>query len=208
MIATKAIRSEFKRYDLSVTDEACEGVRVYIELLLRWNRKISLTSIEDPDEILRLHFGESFLAAKIYDFRDGRLADVGSGAGFPGLALKIYAPKLQVTLIEANSKKCAFLAEVVRALNLPSVEIFRGRFQDYQSAAASFDFIASRALGQFADFLSWSRSALAPKGRVILWLSTAGASEVRSASSKWDWSEPYQIPGSKSRLILAGAPRS
>ncbi|MFZ0636356.1 MAG: 16S rRNA (guanine(527)-N(7))-methyltransferase RsmG [Candidatus Acidiferrales bacterium] len=208
MISTKTIRSEFERYDLAVTDGVCDRVRVYLDLLLRWNRKISLTAIEDPVEIVRLHFAESFLAAKIYDIRIGRLADVGSGAGFPGLALKIYAPELLITLIEPNSKKCAFLAEVARTVNLSAIEIVRGRFQDYQSAAAPFDFVASRALGQFADFLSWSRSALAPKGRVILWLSTAGASEVRSASSEWDWSEPYQIPGSKSRLILAGAPRS
>src|SRR5207244_13631657 len=107
------------------SDAQIEGIRKYMDLLLLWNHKVSLTSIVDPGEILARHFGESMFAAAKFSILKGRLADVGSGAGFPGLALKIIRPELHVTLIEANAKKSAFLAEVVRDLGLIGVDVLR-----------------------------------------------------------------------------------
>src|ERR1700722_10303866 len=77
-------------------------MRAYIDLLLAWNRKISLTSIENPAEIVKLHFGESFFANSALSISRGRLADVGSGAGFPGIPIKMLAPDLHLSLIESN----------------------------------------------------------------------------------------------------------
>ena len=101
--------------------EALEQIRVYVELLDKWNRKISLTTVSEPRDVLRRHFGESMFAHREGNFVGGRLADVGTGAGFPGLALKIASPSLVVELMEPNKKKCAFLAEVVRELALGDV---------------------------------------------------------------------------------------
>ena len=99
--------------------ELCERIRTYISLLLRWNQSISLTTVTNSDEILRFHFGESLFAASAFSLENGRLADVGSGAGFPGLPLAMLLPDLNVTLIESNAKKFTFLSEVVRELGSP-----------------------------------------------------------------------------------------
>src|ERR1700722_12678869 len=93
--------------------ELFASIRAYIDVLLLWNKKISLTSIENPDEIAKLHFGESFFAALELSTLEGRLADVGSGAGFPGVPIKMLSPGLDLSLIESNAKKAAFLSEIL-----------------------------------------------------------------------------------------------
>jgi 16S rRNA (guanine527-N7)-methyltransferase len=188
-----------------------EGIQLYIELLLRWNRSISLTTVTDPEETVRFHFGECLFGASCVPITHGRLADVGTGAGFPGLPLKMLIRPLDVTLIESNTRKAAFLGEVVRKLGIDQVHIFRGRMEELSEEPAltpssPFDFIAARALGQFDDLLTWSRAHLASAGKIILWL---GQEDVASISQKagWDWADPVQIPGSMGRFILWGVPR-
>src|SRR5579862_4995269 len=115
------IEKTLAEYGVSVTSAIRSSVRAYISLLLRWNERISLTTITDPVEILRFHFGESMFAASAVPIRNGRLADVGSGGGFPGLPLKIMVPSLDLVLIESNAKKASFLSECIRELNLVGV---------------------------------------------------------------------------------------
>src|SRR3981189_316419 len=105
-------------------------IQEYIRLLLKWNHSVNLTSVVDPAEILARHFGESMFICSLIPVEKCRLADIGSGAGFPGLALKIACPELRLTLIESNKKKCAFLSEVVRALELENVEVMPVRFEE------------------------------------------------------------------------------
>src|ERR1700739_1060585 len=95
----------------ALTNSQLASLAKYLELLKKWNQTIPLTSIEDDREIVARHFGESIFAASSLSLGRGRLADVGSGAGFPGLPLKIVFPELHVTLVEPNIKKCAFLRE-------------------------------------------------------------------------------------------------
>src|SRR6266849_9894760 len=142
------IRSCLAPYGVSVSSSLCLLVRKYLHLLEVWNLRISLTSIVDTKEILRINFGESMFAAQAVPIGHGRLADVGSGAGFPGLPLKLLLPDLQVSLIESNSRKGVFLSEVVRTLDLGAVEVTRARFQDFEETVPAFDFIACRALGR------------------------------------------------------------
>jgi len=117
-LSVREIRAVLESFELAATDQFCEQIRAYIDLLLVWNRRISLTSIVSPEEIVRTHFAESLLATKAATEILGRLADVGTGAGFPGLALKIAFPALSVILLEPNLKKCAFLNEVKSMLDL------------------------------------------------------------------------------------------
>jgi 16S rRNA (guanine527-N7)-methyltransferase len=187
-----------------------EGVQAYVDLLLHWNRSISLTTVTEPEEIVRFHFGESFFAASCMPITPGRLADVGTGAGFPGLALKMLIPSLELTLIESNARKAAFLAEVVRKLSLNRVHIFRGRMDEFEDGpslapSATFDFITARAFGQFDSLLVWARARLEASGRIVLWL---GQEDVAAISKKsgWNWAEPTQIPASKRRFIIWGTP--
>src|SRR5436190_9239340 len=99
---------------------------VYINLLLKWNARINLTAVRDPEEIVVRHFGESFyLARQIISLNDViTVIDLGSGAGFPGLPIAMFVPQGFVTLIEAQSKKVVFLKEVIRTLRLNNVGLF------------------------------------------------------------------------------------
>lgn len=183
------------------------SIAKYLDLLKRWNETVPLTSIEEDAEMVARHFGESMFAGSLVPIEGGRLADVGSGAGFPGFPLKIAFPELQVTLIEPNLKKCAFLREVQATLSLTGVEVVRSRYEDSPAASASFDFVCSRALGGYKRLLQWSKLVLRPQGRVILWLGIED-SILLSRTKGWNWELPVSIPESRRRVLLTGTPAS
>lgn len=194
-------------YGIQSTEPQCNQVRTYISLLLKWNRSISLSSVTREPEILKFHFGESaFALSAIEEIKNGRLADVGTGAGFPGLPLKIFAEDMELVLIEPNAKKCAFLAEVVRELSLRNVSVARERFENLAEYERGLDTIVSRALGSYEKLLGWARRSLAPGGRVVLWLGHKDAQKI-SEKPGWSWGEAIAIPGSAHRVILASRPR-
>ena len=190
-----------------LADPQLAKIAAYLKLLKKWNQTIPLTSIEDDSEIVARHFGESIFAGRFLGLGTGRLADVGSGAGFPGLPLRIVFPSVRVTLIEPNLKKCAFLREVKEVLCLESMEIARSTYENLASPPESFDFIASRALGGYRRLLQWSRQALSGDGRVILWLGVDDSTSI-SHLEGWRWQLPVNIPESKRRVLLIGQPIS
>lgn len=190
-------------YGQPVDSEICDKVNKYIDLLMYWNSKIALTGVIDPSEILRFHFGESIFAIKFANIRRGRLADVGSGAGFPGLAIKIFRPELNIVLIEPNHKKSAFLAEVTRSLGLSSVEIMTQPFEESGIPIDSLQHVTCRALAKVPQLLSWSYRCLSQGGSVILWVSREKEAEVQK-SNRFAWSATELIPGTRSRSILVG----
>src|SRR5215467_11315416 len=101
-ISERQISEILTTYGVAVNSQLCTQVREYVALLLAWNRQISLTAIRNAGEIVRFHFGESLFALKAVPVENGRLADVGSGAGFPGLPLAMACSSLDLTLIEPN----------------------------------------------------------------------------------------------------------
>src|SRR5260370_24023209 len=169
-LTDEAIATALLPFKVHVTPGFASSTRKYIDLLLLWNHKVNLTSITDPEEILRRHFGESMFAAHSAFIETGRLADVGSGAGFPGLALKLLAPDLEVFLIESVMKKATFLLEVVRHLNLTGVKVVVSRFEDLRDTLAPLDFICARALGDHYQLLDWAKYNINIGGQVVLWL--------------------------------------
>ena len=197
------ISEELRTYGVSATADICSAIRTHISLLLHWNRTISLTAVTDPLEVLRFHFGESMFAASSIANRNGRLADVGSGAGFPGIPLKLALPALEVILIESNAKKAAFLAEAIRELGLERTEIYRGRFEDFRAEGPEFDFVTARAIGRHEELIKWAFGAIKLGGNLILWLGADDAAQVM-LKKPWRWSKPLPIPGSHSRTILVG----
>ena len=199
------VRRSLEPYGIRPSPSQAEAIQRYAVALLQWNQKVSLTSLRDPAEILQRHFGESMFAASAVPISCGRLADVGAGAGFPGLALKIACPDLAVVLIESNLKKSAFLSEVVRLLNLDGVEVVRSRMEDLSVRAGFAGFVSARAVGNFDRILRWARKALSGEGQVLLWLGAADAKEVSSRHG-WGWREPIEIPGSHRRVLLVGRP--
>ncbi len=180
------------------------SIRSYIHLLLLWNGKMSLTSIEDPEEIVKLHFGESFFAGNALAIAQGRLADVGSGAGFPGIPVRMRAPALQLTLIESNAKKAAFLSEVLRKLDLRQAEVLNIRMEDVAEETIPFDFITARAVGDHKGLLKWARRHLQASGRLILFVGADDATEL-SNERNWRWNQ-IRIPHSRRRVLLVGSP--
>ena len=190
---------------IHISTEQAEKIRDYTELLIKWNRSMALTAIDDRLEIVSRHFGESIFALSAMPGLAGRLADVGAGAGFPGLPLKIARQEINVVLLEPNLKKCAFLNEVTRALGLNDVEVSRSRYEEYQSVGALFDFVCARALGDYRRLLRWAKGTLAPGGQVMLWLGTED-SILLSRTPGWSWDLPIQIPESRKRVIQIGRP--
>jgi 16S rRNA (guanine527-N7)-methyltransferase len=134
-----------------------------------------------------------------------RLVDIGTGAGFPGLALKIAVPSIQVTLIESNRKKCAFLSEVIRSLQFTDVNVRAERFEQIQPETIPADIITSRAVGDFKRLLRWSANALVGRGHLLLWVGSEDSTRIVSASD-WTWQPAVHLPDSQRRFLLIGRP--
>ncbi len=199
------VRRSLEPYGIRPSPAQAESIQRYLCLLLQWNQKVSLTSLRDPGEILQRHFGECMFAASAVPISTGRLADVGSGAGFPGLALKIACPALEVVLVESNGRKSTFLSEVVRLLNVDGVEVVRSQMEDVSLRPGFASFVSARAVGNFDRILRWACKALSEEGQVLLWLGAADAGEV-SLRHGWRWREPIGIPRSRRRVLLIGRP--
>lgn len=202
-LSSASIVKSLESYGFRPKEYQCEQIRTYIDLLGRWNRQISLTRVTEPIEILRFHFGESLCAMSTMIVATGRLADVGSGAGFPGMPLAIANSQLNAVLIEPNLKKSVFLSEVKRELKLDNVEVFRGRMEEYRSGA--LDYVASRAVGQFEGFLKFAHKFLAPNGKVVLWIGFEDSQQIVKQHPEWTWGAPRLIPKSERRFILSGS---
>jgi 16S rRNA (guanine527-N7)-methyltransferase len=202
-LTEETIRRALGEFQLDLSGEQILKIQQYIRILLVWNEKLNLTAIRDPLEILYRHFCESMYAAVAVPVENGRLADVGSGGGFPGLPLKIIRPDLQVFLIESNLKKATFLAEVSRELGLADTRVLVRRYEELGEELAPLDFVCSRALGEFRTFLAWAGSEHVAAKEVILWIGARDLEEIQRIPG-WDWREPISIPHSLRRMLLVG----
>ncbi|HEX8817346.1 MAG TPA: 16S rRNA (guanine(527)-N(7))-methyltransferase RsmG [Terriglobales bacterium] len=191
-----------------LTEAQIAAVSSYMDLLLRWNARVNLTAIRDPNEMLTRHFGESIFAAQ-YLFpgsqaaASGHLIDLGSGAGFPGLPIKIWAPELRVTLIESNQKKATFLREVVRSLKLTGVEVFVGRAESYVGDRG--DVVTLRAVERFEQALPTAAGLVAPGGRLALLIGGAQFERAEQLAAGFKWEKPVAIPLSEARVLAFGS---
>ena len=199
----ETIRRALGEFQLEIDGKQVVQIQQYISLLLTWNEKVNLTAIRDPLEILYRHFCESMFAAMAVPLENGRLADVGSGGGFPGLPLKIIRPDLSVYLVESNVKKATFLAEVTRELGLTDARVIVNRYEDIHEEVAPLDFVCSRAVGEFAPFLQWAGSENVAAKRVILWIGARDLEAIQKIEG-WQWQEPISVPHSLRRLLLVG----
>jgi 16S rRNA (guanine527-N7)-methyltransferase len=202
-IGIRQIREGLSPFAIAPTEDQVSKIREYMVLLLKWNRSVSLTSVTDPIDIVGRHFGESMYASKLLPVENCRLVDIGTGAGFPGLALKITCPGIQLTLIESNKKKCAFLSEVVRTLGFNDVEIRPERFEEIRPETVPANIITCRAVGEFKKLLRWSANALVRRGHLLLWVGAEDATRI-ARTPDWTWQPAARIPDSQRRFILIG----
>jgi 16S rRNA (guanine527-N7)-methyltransferase len=194
-----------------LSDTQFEDISTYIDILLRWNARINLTAIRQPEEIVTRHFGESLFAARhLFPPKAQRrrerprsctAIDIGSGAGFPGVPIKIWAPHIDLTLIESNHKKAIFLREVIRALTLMNINVFPGRAQSYPNPPA--DLVTLRAVEQFEATLPISVSLVAPTtgGRLALLISKPQLARAKDLTPGFEWTPPIPIPLSSTRIL-------
>ena len=226
-----------------------QQISTYIDLLIRWNARINLTGIRDPDEIVTRHFGESlFLARHLFGCVERApspawpyassqtqkmeeemlgpsypetaraslvgegarptqaittVLDIGSGAGFPGLPLKIWAPGISLTMIESNHKKAAFLREAVRALTLTDVNVTTARAE---TLLDTHDIVTLRAVERFDTILPTAASLLAPAGRLALLIGSSQLSNLETLTPDLRWSPPIPVPQSHSRMLSISIP--
>jgi len=203
----------------SLTDQQLAQVSTYLDLLLKWNARINLTSVRQPEDMVTRHFGESFFTARQLCHPERRAAeppavegplppakgldliDVGSGAGFPGLPIKIYAPSLTVTLVESNQRKATFLREVVRALTLTGIDVFAGRAEDCPRTAA---IVTLRAVEKPERALAAAARLISPGGRLALLLGASKAGDAQGLLPGFSWVPPVDLPGSSHRIVLIG----
>jgi len=144
---------------------------LYRQELLEWNTRFNLTAITDPEEILIKHFLDSLSLLLVCNEPRARLLDIGSGAGFPGLVLKIVRPDWQVTLLEATGKKVAFLRHMIEILQLTAVEAVHGRAEELAYKAeyrASFDVVTARAVASLPTLLEYAAPFCRVGGQIIL----------------------------------------
>lgn len=193
-------------FGLNLTPEKAEKTLAYLTLLLRWNQKINLTAIRDPEECVTRHFGESLFIARHLQLH-GRLLDIGSGAGFPGLALKIAFPELRTTLLEPVAKKRAFLKEVARACGFRQADARAERLEDLNRATPelAFDFATMRAVGNLEVLVPLAAQILKPGGTLLLWLTQDQTAALAAIDAGLTWSEPLPIPLTRTGEIWRGA---
>ena len=204
------------------------NISTYIDLLLRWNARINLTAIRKEEEIVTRHFGESLFAARqLFPARttlaqpakpalsevegavqaerssaSTRVIDIGSGAGFPGLPIKIWAPHINLTLIESNQKKATFLREMARSLTLTNINVFAGRAEAYSNPPANV--VTLRAVEHFEAVLPIAVCLVAPGGRLALLIGQAQLTQAHNMAPELVWTPPIPIPLSTSRVLAIG----
>ena len=143
---------------LEVTDEKLDKLNKYYELLVSFNEKINLTAITLKEEVYLKHFYDSLTLVKIIDFNKyNTFCDIGTGAGFPGIVIKIFFPHLKVTLIDALNKRIDFLNVVISELQLKEIETIHSRIEDYgKNNRELYDIVTARAVTNLSNLLEFA----------------------------------------------------
>jgi len=196
-------------FGLDLSSAQLASLLTYLNLLLHWNRRINLTALRGPEECVTRLFGESIYLARWIELR-GQLLDVGSGAGFPGLALKIAFPTLEVTLLEPVAKKRAFLKEVARACQWEGVEVLGERVEVFACSQQAPQWAAatSRALGHYETLVPSMLRCLKPQGSLFLWVTRTQGSDLGKMGEAVEWQSPLRIPLSDQGEIWHGVKKT
>ncbi len=179
---------------------AYEQFQAYLELLLRWNQRLSLTAVRDPEQIIRRHFVESAFAAQHLPQGVANLLDYGSGAGLPGIPIAICRPEIRVTLAEAQGKKVSFLREALRVLSLDG-EVYDGRVETMPQQLR-FDAVSMRAVEKMTLAIP---IAVQRVGKYLVLLTTGqSAPSFREFTPELTWLEPIPVPSTEQMIVSIG----
>lgn len=177
---------------------------IYSELLIKWNKFVNLTSIKTPQEIWKRHFYDS-ISVIPYLPEKGTLLDIGTGAGFPGIPLKIVRPELNITLIEATLKKCNFCEEVIRKLGLKDIKVIHRRIEDKNlpKELGKFDVIISRATFSLSKLIANALPYFKNGSNLIAIKGANITDELKDAQTKFANLKFKVIPyDAKSKIVI------
>ena len=147
---------ELKKLNINITDEQLKQLEKYHRLLEHENKLYNLTSITDKEDVFLKHFYDSITITKILPLTNQSLCDLGTGAGFPGMVLKIIFPELKITLIDATLKKCHFLEKIISELDLKEIKVINARAEEYaQNNRELFDIVSARAVAPLKHLLEY-----------------------------------------------------
>ncbi len=173
---------ELKKIGIELSEKQISQFKDYFSLLVEWNEKINLTSIIEQEEVYLKHFYDSLTLVKAIDFSNYEsLCDVGSGAGFPGIPLKIIFPELEVTLIDSLQKRINFLDIVIHNLKLEKIEAIHSRIEEYgEKNREKYDIVTARAVSSLNVLLEYTIPLVKIKGYFIA-MKSAYKEEIKSS---------------------------
>jgi 16S rRNA (guanine527-N7)-methyltransferase len=182
------LRDGAQRFNLSLTETQLSAFERYSQELIAWNQRVNLTGIIEPDEILVKHFLDSLSIFQVLPKPSSNLSliDVGSGAGFPGLPLKIVMPDLRLTLLEATRKKTTFLQHIMQVLDLTGVTVLTDRAEEAghrPDQRESYDVAVARAVAPLPVLVEYSLPLVKIGGRVIVQKGQHPADEIKAAAN-------------------------
>lgn len=180
------IRKWCRDNEISITDEKIEKFERYAVMLKEWNEKINLTAITDDDGIAIKHFIDSISVLKFVNFSEGaKIIDIGTGAGFPGIPLKIMCPDINITLLDSLNKRLLFLNEVCSSLGIKS-ELIHARAEEYSKKLEyreNFDFAVSRAVSNLPVLCEYCIPYVKVGGMFISMKGSGGEAELTAAEN-------------------------
>lgn len=205
----RLLREKARDYGIELSEQQLDLFQIYLDELWAWNRRINLTGLARRERMVFELFLDSLIPSPHIAER-GRLLDVGSGAGFPGVPLKICKPHLKTHLLEANSKKVNFLKQVIRLLRLKETEVIRGRIEKdgERLHPDGYQLITARALAPLSKTIGWCAPLLSPKGFLISFLGGRAESELKENRQVMEAhclaickKIPYTLPGKGSERM-------
>ena len=182
---TTKFENDLEKLNIHLNDEQINQFLVYYEMLVERNKFVNLTAITEFDDVMKKHFVDSVSLIQAYDVnKPVSVIDVGTGAGFPGLALKIAFPELKITLLDSLNKRIAFLDDVICKLNLKGVETIHGRAEDYAKPGKlreNFDLCVSRAVANLSTLSEYCLPFVKVGGYFISYKSERISEEIKAA---------------------------
>ncbi len=183
MTVSEQLHRGILHLDIDLPSGAEERLRAYILLLVKWNRVYNLTAVRDEKSMVTQHLLDS-LAVLPHLGKAATIADIGSGAGLPGIPLALARPELEVALLEANQKKASFLQQAKIELKLDNVSIHCTRVEDFKPASL-FDVVTSRAFSELAVFVRLAGHLLAPGGQMLALKGVHPQAEIEQLPDGW-----------------------
>jgi len=204
---TLQFEKDLESLGIQLSEQQIKQFLKYYELLIEWNEFINLTAITDYDEVMKKHFVDSLTLIKVFDVSKSKsVIDVGTGAGFPGLALKIAFPNLKVTLLDSLNKRIKFLDEVINQLGLTDIETIHGRAEDFAKQGKlreKFDLCVSRAVANLSSLSEYCIPFVKIGGEFISYKSEKIVEELESAikaitilGGKYEKTNDFYLPQS------------